>query len=174
MAFKNNPVLQVVVKPETGNNTRLQYYNEKKDGRPDMQPTENPKITRAKKEKLRVSGSKKISKADKGDGIIFGAKKNRKYYYVTNDPYNKDAAKKYVKEGEVEFLYWGEIYTVKSGDNLTKIAEKYFTSDIKFHVDRIYEANLDVIGKDKDLIHPNQTLLIPYDGLQSGTSFRTG
>lgn len=46
-------------------------------------------------------------------------------------------------------------YTVQSGDNLTKIANKYNTTWKK-----IYEANKDVIGDDPNLIKPGQVLTI--------------
>jgi nucleoid-associated protein YgaU len=49
-----------------------------------------------------------------------------------------------------------EIYTVKKGDNLTKIAKKYPRVSWK----DIYEANRDVV-EDKDLIYPDQKLRIP-------------
>ncbi len=49
-----------------------------------------------------------------------------------------------------------EIYTVKSGDNLSKIAKKYPGLSWK----DIYEANTDLI-KNPDLIHPGWQLKIP-------------
>lgn len=49
----------------------------------------------------------------------------------------------------------GNKYTVKSGDFLTKIAEKYGTS-----WETIYAHNKSVIGSDPDLIFPGQVLTI--------------
>lgn len=49
-----------------------------------------------------------------------------------------------------------EIYTVKSGDNLSKIAKKYPGLSWK----DIYEANTELI-KNPDLIHPGWQLKIP-------------
>lgn len=49
----------------------------------------------------------------------------------------------------------GHTYTVVSGDNLTKIGEKYGVSWQK-----IYEANQDIL-KDPDKIFPGQELKIP-------------
>lgn len=46
-------------------------------------------------------------------------------------------------------------YTVKSGDNLTKIAKKY---DMKWQ--DLYEKNKGVIGSNPDLIKPGQVLTI--------------
>ena len=46
-------------------------------------------------------------------------------------------------------------YTVVSGDNLSKIGEKYGVT-----WQQIYEANRDTI-KDPDMIHPGQELKIP-------------
>ncbi len=47
------------------------------------------------------------------------------------------------------------IYTVKKGDNLTKIAARFETT-----VDEIYDLNRDKI-EDKNLIQPGWKLLIP-------------
>lgn len=47
------------------------------------------------------------------------------------------------------------IYTVKKGDNLSKIAKKYNTTWQK-----IYNDNKSVIGKNPNLIYPNQKLKI--------------
>ena len=49
----------------------------------------------------------------------------------------------------------GHTYTVVSGDNLTKIGEKYGIS-----WQQIYEANQDIL-KDPDKIYPGQELKIP-------------
>lgn len=49
----------------------------------------------------------------------------------------------------------GHTYTVVSGDNLTKIGEKYGIS-----WQQIYEANRDILN-DPDKIHPGQELKIP-------------
>lgn len=47
-------------------------------------------------------------------------------------------------------------YTVKSGDNLSKIGAQHGVS-----WQAIHEANRDVIGDDPDKIHPGQELKIP-------------
>ena len=49
-----------------------------------------------------------------------------------------------------------KVYTVKSGDNLTKIAGIY-----KVNVTKLYEKNRGIIGSNKDLIRPGQKLVIP-------------
>ena len=49
-----------------------------------------------------------------------------------------------------------EIYEIKSGDNLSKIAKKYPGMTWK----KIYEANKDTI-KDPNLIYPGQKIKIP-------------
>ncbi|MCC8174017.1 MAG: LysM peptidoglycan-binding domain-containing protein [Odoribacter sp.] len=51
-----------------------------------------------------------------------------------------------------------EIYEVKSGDNLSKIAKKYPGMTWQ----RIFEANKHVL-KSPDLIRPGQKLTIPVD-----------
>ena len=50
-------------------------------------------------------------------------------------------------------------YVVRSGDSLSKIARRHY-GDAKLWP-RIYEANLEVIGKNPDLIQPGQTLVLP-------------
>jgi nucleoid-associated protein YgaU len=50
------------------------------------------------------------------------------------------------------------IYTVKSGDSLSKIAKQYYGDAQQWK--RIHQANLDQI-KDPNLIHPGQKLVIP-------------
>lgn len=49
-------------------------------------------------------------------------------------------------------------YTVKSGDSLWKISEKFYGDGNQWR--RIYEANGDEI-KNPDLIHPGQVFTIP-------------
>ena len=49
-------------------------------------------------------------------------------------------------------------YTVKSGDSLSKIAQREYGDGSKWKA--IYEANRGTI-KDPDLIHPGQELTIP-------------
>src|SRR4030095_3481620 len=49
-------------------------------------------------------------------------------------------------------------YTVVSGDNLSKIAKRFYGDPNQWK--RIFEANRDII-KDPDLIRPGQTLKIP-------------
>jgi nucleoid-associated protein YgaU len=49
-------------------------------------------------------------------------------------------------------------YTVVAGDNLSKIAKRFYGDANQWK--RIFEANRDII-KNPDLIHPGQTLKIP-------------
>jgi nucleoid-associated protein YgaU len=49
-------------------------------------------------------------------------------------------------------------YTVKSGDTLSKIAQREYGEGSEWR--RIYEANRDTI-KNPDLIYPGQTLTLP-------------
>lgn len=50
-------------------------------------------------------------------------------------------------------------YTVKGGDNLWKISQKYYGDGRQWET--IYNANVKVIGPDPDLIQPGQVLTIP-------------
>lgn len=50
------------------------------------------------------------------------------------------------------------IYIVRSGDSLSKIAQREYGDANKWR--RIFDANMDKI-KDPDLIHPGQELKIP-------------
>jgi nucleoid-associated protein YgaU len=50
------------------------------------------------------------------------------------------------------------MYTVKSGDSLSKIAQQQYGDSTKWR--KIFEANKDLI-KDPNLIHPGQKLKIP-------------
>jgi nucleoid-associated protein YgaU len=52
-------------------------------------------------------------------------------------------------------------YEVKSGDSLSKIAQREYGDAQKWR--RIYDANRELIGDDPDLIHPGQNLKIPAD-----------
>lgn len=51
-----------------------------------------------------------------------------------------------------------QMYTVKSGDSLSKIAKHFYGDANAWH--RIYDANRDKI-KNPDLIHPGQEFTIP-------------
>jgi nucleoid-associated protein YgaU len=161
MAHKFNPVLVVEVNPKSGKRTRLQYANKKKNGLPNIKPTEKPnKVVMTKGDKLRVYDSNKAGKNWSGHGPIKGADE-RSYYYITDELYNGKAAKYYVKQADISPIGYGEVYTVKSGDNLTKIAKEFsFTNK---GVNIIYNANKDIIGKNKNLIYPGQKLFIPYN-----------
>jgi nucleoid-associated protein YgaU len=50
-------------------------------------------------------------------------------------------------------------YIVRSGDSLSKIAKRHY-GDAKLWP-RIHAANLEVLGKNPDLIQPGQTLVLP-------------
>lgn len=52
------------------------------------------------------------------------------------------------------------VYTVKSGDSLSRIA-KTFATDSQANVETLYDLNKDVIGSDSDMIRPGQKLRIP-------------
>ncbi len=53
----------------------------------------------------------------------------------------------------------GTQYTVKSGDNLTTIAQKYYNSADSWR--EIYNANTDTIGANPNKIYPGQVLTLP-------------
>jgi prophage tail gpP-like protein len=55
----------------------------------------------------------------------------------------------------------GKSYSVKSGDNLRKIATAAYGRESEWL--RIYRANKDIIGDDPDFILPGQTILIPAE-----------
>ena len=52
-------------------------------------------------------------------------------------------------------------YTVASGDNLSKIAEKFYGNMSADSVARIYYSNLETIGPDPNVVFPGQKLYIP-------------
>jgi uncharacterized protein YidB (DUF937 family) len=54
-----------------------------------------------------------------------------------------------------------EVYTVVSGDNLSRIAKRFYGNANDWR--RLYEANRDVIGPNPDLIQPGQKLRIPKE-----------
>jgi nucleoid-associated protein YgaU len=54
-----------------------------------------------------------------------------------------------------------EVYVVKSGDSLSKIAKQHYGNANEWK--RIFEANTDVV-KDPDKIFPGQKLKIPAKG----------
>lgn len=54
-----------------------------------------------------------------------------------------------------------DIYTVQSGDSLSKIAKKHYGDANVWK--KIYEANKQTIGDNPDLIRPGQRLVIPRD-----------
>jgi LysM repeat protein len=160
MAFESKPLYIVKVKPDSGKNTRLQSFDGKLNGLPKIQPTK-PKVKRSSGSNLRVSGTHKLSESDSGDGVVKGAD-GRFFYQVTDDAYNGDAAKLYVKVSDVEIIRIGEVYTVKPKDSLVKISKKFYGDEINL-VDDIYKANKDVIGDNPDIIHPGQTLFLHYN-----------
>ncbi|MCL1464323.1 LysM peptidoglycan-binding domain-containing protein [Argonema galeatum] len=53
-----------------------------------------------------------------------------------------------------------DLYTVQTGDTLTRIAKSYYGNP--FDWPRIYRANRDVIGENPRQIIPGQLLVIPY------------
>ena len=53
----------------------------------------------------------------------------------------------------------GSTYTVKPGDNLSKLAKQFYGTGADWK--KIYEANRDVIGGNPNLIYPGQTFKIP-------------
>ena len=64
---------------------------------------------------------------------------------------------KYIDPEEYSLIYKKEniYYTVKKGDNLTKIAKQFNTTWQK-----LYELNKETIGPDPNKIYPNQILLV--------------
>lgn len=58
-------------------------------------------------------------------------------------------------------------YTVRHGDNLTRIAQRHGTT-----VNQLYNANRHIIGPNKNLIHPGQQFVIP--GTSGGSSLGKG
>jgi nucleoid-associated protein YgaU len=159
MSSNVNQVHEIEVRPDSGNHTRLQRYQQIVKGMPDFKPSE-PKVTKNKGDKLRVSSTHKVSKSDLGDGVVHGAD-GRSFYFVTDDPINGEAAKLFIKQSDAQVLKTGVVYTVIPGDSLVKIAEGQHFGKKLNGVDIIYEANKDVIGVDKDLIQPGQKLFIP-------------
>jgi len=79
----------------------------------------------------------------------------------TEDPYK---AKEYKVIAGSEIHAPDEIkgeksYTIKSGDNLSDIAEEQLGDANRWK--EIYEMNKDVIGDNPDLIHPGKKLKLP-------------
>jgi nucleoid-associated protein YgaU len=54
-----------------------------------------------------------------------------------------------------------DVYTVQSGDSLSKIAKKHYGNANSWT--RIYDANKEKIGDNPDLIRPGQRFVIPRD-----------
>jgi nucleoid-associated protein YgaU len=52
-------------------------------------------------------------------------------------------------------------YTVQSGDNLSKIAQRYYGNMGANNVNKIYYSNLQTIGSNPNVIFPGQKLYIP-------------
>lgn len=52
-------------------------------------------------------------------------------------------------------------YTVQSGDNLSRIATRFYGSGSADNVNRIYFSNQATIGPNPNLIRPGQKLYIP-------------
>ena len=129
------------------------------NAKPEIEPTD-PRVTRKVGEKLRVSAvSMPAFSTEHMDGRFQGA--NGKWYYAVNDDaVNGDAANLFVLLSEVTILRSGFLYTVKSGDTLSKIAREY-DSQIPGLSQKIYETNKEVIGENPNMIHPGQELFIP-------------
>ncbi len=53
-------------------------------------------------------------------------------------------------------------HEVKSGDSLSKIAERYYGKGKAMKYKNIHESNRQVIGDNPDLIKPGQVLLLPF------------
>ena len=51
------------------------------------------------------------------------------------------------------------MYTVASGDSLSKIAQRYYGDAQQWR--KIYEANRELIGENPDMIQPGQKLRVP-------------
>ena len=63
---------------------------------------------------------------------------------------------------EAEFRAAGQRkHVVAAGDTLSSIAKKYYNSDAKANIDRIYAANKAAIGSDPDNIKAGMELVIP-------------
>lgn len=62
-------------------------------------------------------------------------------------------------EKETQTSSGGSTYTVKPGDNLSKLAKQFYGTGADWK--KIYEANKDVIGGNPSLIYPGQTFTIP-------------
>ncbi len=52
-------------------------------------------------------------------------------------------------------------YSVQSGDNLSKIAQKFYGNMNADSVAKIYYSNLETVGPNPNIIYPNQKLYIP-------------
>ena len=52
-------------------------------------------------------------------------------------------------------------YTVRSGDNLSKIANYFYGNMSASNVNKIYYSNMTTIGPNPNLIYPGQKLYIP-------------
>ena len=74
----------------------------------------------------------------------------------TKHPYNTTGDLGWMDESDIRLVKENVIkYTVKKGDNLSEIAEKYNTTWQK-----IYEDNKEVIGDNPNIIEPAQVLII--------------
>ena len=125
--------------------------------KPETAPTD-PRVTKKVGEKLLLLAYS-MPATKHADGRFQGI--NGKWYYqVTDDPMNGDAANLLVLLSEVTILRSGFLYTVKSGDTLSKIAREY-DSQIPGLSQKIYETNKEVIGENPNMIHPGQELFIP-------------
>lgn len=60
----------------------------------------------------------------------------------------------------------GDVYTVRSGDSLSKIAQREYGDPSRWM--EIYEANRDVLGNNPNMIYPGQQLTIPSNSASGG------
>ena len=125
-----------------------------KNGRPKLAPDKSNKVTNVR---YNVSALEKFSGDDKGDGVIH-ADDDRTFFYVCGG----DAMfpSRYIRVNEVTPLIIIDLYTVKSGDTLSGIAQHYYKNGDKEHFMAIFNANPNTLT-DPGQITEGQKLIIP-------------